>query len=52
MWFLEQIIILSINWNMFQGAPRAGLPPGASGMRAPFPSGGNPGMIRGMRTYM
>ena len=30
-----------------QGAPRGGLPPGASGMRAPFPGGGGPGMIRG-----
>ena len=37
---------------MFQGAPRAGLPPGASGMRAPFPSGGGPGMIRGMNIYL
>ena len=28
--------------------PRAGLPPGASGMRPPFPGGpGGPGMIRG-----
>ena len=38
-------------FNLFliyiQGAPRGGLPPGASGMRAPFPGGGGPGMIRG-----
>jgi hypothetical protein len=37
---------------VFQGAPRAGLPPGASGMRAPFPGGGGPGMIRGTNMYI
>ena len=45
--------IVSFN-NLFliyiQGAPRGGLPPGASGMRAPFPGGGGPGMIRGKNT--